>query len=64
MILGLGPGTPDEEIKAAWRRLARQHHPDALRARGVPDEFARLAERKLAAINEAYDRLRKQRGFS
>lgn len=63
LILGLEPGVPNEEVKAAWRRLARQHHPDALRARGVPEEFVHLAERKLAAINEAYDRLRKDRGF-
>ncbi|MFP3942335.1 MAG: TerB family tellurite resistance protein [Alphaproteobacteria bacterium] len=62
-ILGLEPGVPEEEVKAAYRRLARQHHPDALRARGVPEEFVDLAERKLASINEAYDRLRKQRGF-
>jgi DnaJ like chaperone protein len=62
-ILGLEPGVPDEEVKAAYRRLARQHHPDALRARGVPEEFAALAEQKLVAINEAYDRLRRLRGF-
>ena len=62
-ILGLEPGVPDDEIKAAYRRLARQHHPDALRGRGVPEEFVGLAGQKLAAINEAYDRLRRQRGF-
>jgi DnaJ like chaperone protein len=63
IILGLDPGAPDAAVKAAWRRLARRHHPDALRGRGVPEEFVVLAERKLAAINEAYARLRRQRGF-
>lgn len=60
-ILGLEPGASREAVRAAWRRLARQHHPDALRGRGVPEEFVALAERKLAAINEAYNRLRRPR---
>jgi DnaJ like chaperone protein len=53
-ILGLGPGASVEEIKIAYRRLAREHHPDALRAKGVPIDAMRQSEEALKKINEAY----------
>lgn len=58
-ILGVDPSASPEEIKQAWKELARHYHPDRLRARGVPDEAARLAERRMAEINAAYDALRR-----
>jgi DnaJ like chaperone protein len=63
-ILGIAPDAADGEIKEAWRRLVRQYHPDRLIGRGVPAEFVAIATRKIAAINEAYDVLRKARGFA
>ena len=57
-ILGIRETASPGEIKAAWKDLARRYHPDKLRARGVPDEAARLAERRMAEINAAYDDLR------
>jgi len=57
-ILGVRETASPEEIKQAWKDLARRYHPDKLRARGVPDEAARLAERRMAEINAAYDTLR------
>ncbi len=42
--------------------LVRQNHPDRLAAEGVPEEFLVLADRKLAAINVAYDAILKERG--
>jgi len=57
-ILGVSENASPDEIKHAWKALARRYHPDALRARGVPDEAARLAERRMAEINAAYDALR------
>ena len=53
-ILGLGPSASVEEIKIAYRRLAREHHPDALRAKGVPIDAMRQSEEALKKINEAY----------
>jgi len=53
-ILGLSPGASRDEIKAAWRRLARQYHPDRHMAEGTPVEFIRVAEARMAAINNAY----------
>ncbi len=53
-VLGLAPGAPPEEIRAAWRRLARRYHPDRHLAEGVPPEVIRVAEERMAAINAAY----------
>lgn len=53
-VLGLAPGATMAEIKAAWRRLAREHHPDRHMAEGTPPEFIRVAEARMAAINNAY----------
>ena len=53
-ILGLGSDASLEEIKSAYRRLAREHQPDALRAKGVPIDAMRESEEVLKKINEAY----------
>ena len=62
VILGVAPTATSEEIKAAWRELVRQHHPDTLMAKGLPKDYVDLATRKMAAINAAYDRIRTERG--
>ena len=41
----------------------KENHPDSLMARGVPPEFIKLATDKLAAINNAYDKIRSERGL-
>jgi DnaJ like chaperone protein len=56
-VLGVRPDAPDAEVKAQHRRLVVANHPDKLRARGVPDEFLVVADRKLAAINAAFDEI-------
>lgn len=55
-ILGLEPEAGLAEVKSAYRRLARDNHPDALIARGVPQDLLRIAEHRMAAINAAYER--------
>ena len=61
VILGVTDAASQDAIKDAWKDLARRYHPDRLRARGVPDEAARLAERRMAEINAAYDALRRNK---
>ncbi len=63
-ILGLGRDADDAVIKAAYRRLVRENHPDRLVAQGLPAEFIELANDKLATINGAYDRIRELRGLN
>ena len=64
VILGLAHDAPNDEIKQTYRKLVRENHPDALIARGVPEEFVEIANDKLAKINDAYDRIAKERGIN
>jgi DnaJ like chaperone protein len=61
IVLGVDHGASEEEIKRTYRLLVRENHPDSLMARGVPEEFLRLANEKLAAINTAYARIMQER---
>jgi DnaJ like chaperone protein len=60
-ILGIAGTASDEEVKAAYRRLIREHHPDRLIAQGVPQEFIDVANARMAAINAAHDAVQRQR---
>ena len=53
-ILGVDPATPIDDIRAAFRQLVRNNHPDAMIARGVPPEAVQLAEKRMADINRAW----------
>jgi DnaJ like chaperone protein len=63
-VLGVEPGASDDEIKSVYRKLIRENHPDRLIAEGMPEEFVRQANEKMAAINAAYDDIRKARGMN
>lgn len=63
-VLGVPHDADDETVKAAYRRLAREYHPDRLIAEGMPEEFIAVATETMAAVNTAYDRIRKQRHLS
>ena len=59
-ILGVAPDATDEQIKAAYRDLARKYHPDNY----ANNPLADLAQEKMEQINEAYDTITKQRKAS
>ncbi|HTT84821.1 MAG TPA: TerB family tellurite resistance protein [Rhizomicrobium sp.] len=61
VVLGVEYSASEEEIKRTYRLLVRENHPDSLMARGVPEEFLRLANEKLAAINTAYAKIMQER---
>ena len=50
-VLGVSPDASDEEIKRAYRKLAKQYHPDT----NPGDEYA---AKKMQEINDAYDRIK------
>lgn len=56
-VLGVPQSATDEEIKTAYRNLARKYHPDKYR----DSDLADLAGEKMKEINEAYDEIKKQR---
>ena len=58
VVLGVAADATEQEIHAAWRDLAKAYHPDRLAAFGLPDEMLRHADRVLARINAAFQRLK------
>jgi len=54
-VLGIAPDATVKEARSAWRALVRENHPDRMIARGVPEEAVRMAERRMQAINRAWD---------
>ncbi|MEP5730756.1 MAG: molecular chaperone DjiA [Sulfitobacter sp.] len=53
-VLGIAPDATLEEARAAWRKLVRANHPDALVARGLPAEAVAMAEKRMIDINQAW----------
>jgi DnaJ like chaperone protein len=62
-VLGLDNAVSDEQLKNHYRALLDENRPDALIARGVPAEFIAIAIEKVAAFDEAYQEVAKQRGI-
>ena len=56
-VLGVSPSASDEEIKKAYRELARKYHPDNYHDNPLSD----LAQEKMKEINEAYDTIMRMR---
>jgi hypothetical protein len=54
-VLNVAPGASQDEVRAAYRRLARQYHPDTVQ--GSAPEFVDVAERRMREINAAYETL-------
>ena len=61
-ILEITKSVSDEEVKKAYRKMAKKYHPDKLR--GLGDEHLKGAEEKFQNIQAAYEKIKKQRGFS
>ncbi|MBQ3069381.1 MAG: DnaJ domain-containing protein [Clostridia bacterium] len=56
-VLGVSPSATDEEIKTAYRNLARKYHPDNY----GDNPLSELAQEKMKEINEAYDAIVRER---
>ena len=56
-VLGVSPGASDDEIKAAYRKLAKKYHPDL-------NNGSAEAEARMKEVNEAYTLLIKHKGQS
>ncbi|MGY2047046.1 TerB family tellurite resistance protein [Methylobacterium sp. JK268] len=61
--LGVTRDLPDAELKARYRALVAETHPDRAVARGLPPAAVAIATRRLAAINAAWDRVAAERGL-
>ena len=61
-VLGLSKNASLDEVKARYKELVRQYHPDILMGRGESKEVIERSTKKLQEINEAYGRLKDKFG--
>ena len=60
-VLGIPPSATDDEVKAAYRKMALKHHPDRVSTLG--EDIRKAAEKKFQEINDAKERIYKARGL-
>jgi len=61
-VLEITSGATDEEVKKAYREMAKKHHPDKMGDLG--EDIKRAATEKFQKINAAYEEIKKQRGLN
>ncbi|MBQ0006855.1 MAG: DnaJ domain-containing protein, partial [Alistipes sp.] len=60
-VLGLSRDASDEDVKKAYRVMAMKHHPDKVSSLG--DDVRKAAEEKFKSIQDAYEKIKKERGI-
>ena len=60
-VLGIPSAASDEELEQAYRRRMSEYHPD--RVANAAPEIREMADRRAREINQAYDRIKRQRGL-
>ena len=60
-VLEVSPSATNEEIKKAYRNMALKYHPDKVGYLG--EDIRRTAEEKFQKVNEAYEKIKKERGI-
>ncbi len=61
LVLGIEPTASDDEVKKQYRIQVAETHPDRMIARGVPEEFVRIAQDRLVALNLAWEQISAER---
>ena len=62
-VLDVSESADGKEVKKAYRKLMNEHHPDKLMAKGLPPEMMNVAKEKSQEIQNAYDLIKKVKGF-
>jgi DnaJ like chaperone protein len=56
-VLGVDENTPLDQVRAAWRDIIRETHPDRLMAQGLPEEAISMATKRMIAANKAWEEI-------
>ena len=62
-VLGCSERDSDEEIKAKYKKLIKEYHPDVIASKGLPEEFMKFATEKFDQIQKAYEAIKKVRNL-
>ncbi|BCX79541.1 DnaJ domain-containing protein [Campylobacter sp. 19-13652] len=63
-VLGISQNVDQNEVKRRYKELVRENHPDLLMGKGASESVVSEATKKLQEINEAYENIKKQRGWA
>ncbi len=62
-VLGCSSSDSDETIKAKYKKLIKEFHPDVIASKGLPEEFMKFATEKFDQIQKAYEAIKKVRNL-
>ena len=59
IVLGCSPDDTLQNIRKKYIKLSKEHHPDLLMSKGVPEEVINESKKKMRAINSAWGQIQK-----
>lgn len=62
-VLNCTPDSSNDEVKANYKKLVKDFHPDTIVSKGLPEEFTEFATKRFMEIQEAYEEIRQERSF-
>lgn len=62
-VLGCSPNSSDDQLRQAYREMAKKLHPDVLRSQGMPEALMSKANERMARINVAWEQIKKARNL-
>jgi DnaJ like chaperone protein len=63
-VLKSSKADSNDQIKANYRKLVADYHPDKIASKGLPEEFTKFAQDKFVEIQNAYEEIKKERGMA
>jgi DnaJ like chaperone protein len=62
-VLNCTPQSSNQEIKANYKKLVKDFHPDTIISKGLPEEFTQFATERFREIQGAYEQIRQERNL-